>query len=845
MSLQMQRNRDPIVFAGVVLTLAIAITVGVESLGWIGKTFPGFLVLENRVVASAGLAHWPAAQSGRIYQHELIAIDGDPVGTADEVARRLQALPANTPVEFTLQRGGEEIIWADAPRVFTRTDYLLLHGTLFFCGLGLAGIALAIRFLRGSDPVANGAFVSLWIVGLWALTAVDLYGPYRFFRLHALLECLLFAAVFHNSLVFPTPARLLTGRAWLVPSVYGLAAALGLATEIGLFDPATYVVVHRIAVNAFALSLVAFIARQIHAFVRPSSFEVRQRVKVVALGTVAALTPQVVIMFYSAFSGGRVPENLMSFSGMFFPVSMSYAVLKQDLFGVDVILRRSLNYALLTGMVLFGYAGLAVGFDTLSQSVGEPGGLSLVVGAAFVVALLPLRDRVQNGVDRLFFRSAYDFRRVVETMSGTIASVTRLDVIADELERALRESLRPEFIHLDVSSVPDGELQRILDTDSWGDADTPDIDVEHLRDRPLDLPNDGLAVPFRVDGRLIGLLTLGRRMSGRYYGGDDRRLLQTLANQAAVALANAIVLERLAELNRSLEEKVEERTAELECSVSELRAAQTQLVQKEKLASLGQLVAGVAHEINNPVNFIQGNVCFLEEHVEALVSAFERIERVALAGKDDLANEIDAIRKDCELDHVFEDLPRAFASCKDGLTRTTTIIRDLRSFARPDNAAHVTVDIHDVIESTLSLLTSRLNGIELVRDYGELSPVECIRGQMSQVFMNLVTNAADAVSDGGRITIRTRSLDVDRVLIEVEDDGCGIPESEVDRVFDPFFSTKEVGRGTGLGLSITYGIVTRHGGRIDVHCVSGEGTCFAVELPVAATDGRQERERAE
>ncbi len=824
----MRGIRDPILVAALVLALGLAAVVCSSSLSWIGRTFPGFLVLQNGVVASAGLAHWPAARSGRIYQHELVRVAGRPLEAAERLPALLEELPRGAPVEFALRRAGVESVWHDVPRPFTASDFLLLHGTLLFCGIGLVGIAGVIRFLRGSDRVANGTSLALWVVGLYALTAVDLYGPYRFFRLHAFLECLLFAATFHCALVFPQPARLLVRSPWAVPAVYGAGFLLAGLMQLGLFEPGPYVLMHRVALNAFALALAAFIGRQIHAFLRPPSFEARQRVKVVALGTVAALTPQVAIMLASATSGGRIPENLMSFSGMFFPISLSYAVLRQDLFGVDRILRRTLNYALLTGFVGLVYAGLIVGFDRFFPG-GDEGLVKTISAAVLVVMLLPLRDRIQNSVDRLFFRSAYDFRRLVETTSDKLASVRSLPVIAEELERPLRESFEPEFLALDVRSGAGGSMQRVLATGAPAHLDTSWVGS---LDKPVELEGGGLAVPFRVDGQLVALLTLGPRRSGRFYGGDDRRLLQTLANQGAVALQNAIALESLAELNRGLEGKVAERTAELARTLDELRGAQSQLVQQEKMAALGQLVAGVAHEINNPVNFIKGNVCFVEEHTEALLDAFGQLEHAALERLPELAPEVARIRNTCDLDHVIEDLPRAFDSCRDGLERTTTIIRDLRSFSRHDGTERRKIDLREAIESTLGLLHSRLTDIEVVRDFEALPEVECLGGQMGQVLINLLTNAADAIGEEGRIVVRTRRGPPDFVTIEVEDDGCGIAPDQLERIFDPFFSTKEVGKGTGLGLAITYGIVSRHGGRIEVRSEPGRGSCFHVELPI-------------
>ncbi len=831
MSTRMQRIRDPLLIACAGLTLFIAVAVSASSLSWIGRTFPGFLVLDNRVVASAGLAHWPATLSGTLYQRELLAVDGQPLDRADALPDRLEGRAPGEPVEYTLRRDGVETTWIEPAREFTRLDFLLLHGTLLFCGIGLAGIALAIRFLRGHDRVANGTFWSLCIIGLYALTAIDLYGPYRFFRLHALLECFLLAGTLHNALVFPQPLKLVERHPWLIRVGYGASAVLALVMQLALYDPELYVWLHRVAVNGWGVGLALFLGRQIYTYAYPPSFEARQRVKVVVLGTVAALTPQVLITFFAATSGGGIPENLMAFSGIFFPLSLGYAVLRQDLFVVDVIVRRTLNYALLTVLVAAGYAGAVASLDALFHDQVGRGVFAVTLGVLTVAVLMPLRDRVQQTVDRIFFRSAYDFRRLVEETSARLASVSNLSVITGELASALREALQPEVLDFHVRRQAGGRLEAVGGATPLGDLELERAERAARAGRPVDGKDEGLLVPFRVEERTVAILRLGRRLSGRYYGGDDRRLLQTLANQGAVAIENALAIERLAELNHDLEAMVEERTSELAKALHSLRTTQSQLIQQEKMASLGQLVAGVAHEINNPVNFIQGNVHFLREYTESLVEALQAVEEAASDGPVDVSGRLGEIRERFEIEHILSDLPKVFEACDEGVQRTTTIVRDLRTFSRQDSAERQSIDLHEAIDSTLSVLRSRLNDIEVRCEYGELPAVECLAGPISQVLMNLITNAADAVNEQGLISIRTETLGDDRVAFEIRDDGCGIPADQLDRVFDPFFTTTEVGKGTGLGLSISYGIVTRHGGRIEVSSTPGEGTTFRVELP--------------
>jgi signal transduction histidine kinase len=280
----------------------------------------------------------------------------------------------------------------------------------------------------------------------------------------------------------------------------------------------------------------------------------------------------------------------------------------------------------------------------------------------------------------------------------------------------------------------------------------------------------------------------------------------------------------LAERNRALERA----NAGLTEALGRLREAQAQLVHREKMASVGQLVAGIAHEINNPVNFIQGNLHYLAEYVRVLVDLLGRYEAAA----PELGERFAQLRDESELAHVLQDLDSVLAGCREGVERTTSLVRDLRTFSRLDRAERVLGNVHEILDSTLNLLRGRLARIRVHRDYGELPELESLAGQLGQVFMNLLSNAADALGDSGTLTVRTRALEGGRVAIEIEDDGKGIEPEHLERIFDPFFTTKDVGKGTGLGLSVSWGIVERHGGTIRVRSEPGRGSCFRVELPL-------------
>jgi two-component system NtrC family sensor kinase len=275
----------------------------------------------------------------------------------------------------------------------------------------------------------------------------------------------------------------------------------------------------------------------------------------------------------------------------------------------------------------------------------------------------------------------------------------------------------------------------------------------------------------------------------------------------------------------------------------ELAHAHQQLLQSEKLAAIGQLAAGVAHEINNPVGFVLSNLNTLEGYIRTLIRYAEDMERLVGAAAPSLRTDLRALAENADLDYLLGDAPTLVQESREGLARVRTIVIDLRDFSRIDST-HVWewTDIHRCIESTLNIVHNEVKyRADLVRDYAEIPSVRCIPSQISQVVLNLVVNAAQAYDGNhdrhnpapGTITVRTGidPADSSRVWFEVVDAGCGIPPEHLKRIFDPFFTTKPVGQGTGLGLSVTYGIVNAHHGQISVTSAVGMGTTFRVTLP--------------
>ena len=329
-------------------------------------------------------------------------------------------------------------------------------------------------------------------------------------------------------------------------------------------------------------------------------------------------------------------------------------------------------------------------------------------------------------------------------------------------------------------------------------------------------------------------------------------VLARIENQLTIRNLQQQLQEKNCFLQQS-EMREREKAYQLEQALHQLQNSQSQLVQSAKMSSLGQLVAGIAHEINNPVNFIHGNITFASEYVQELLELLELYQTQF----PNLTPEIERLIEAIELDFLKEDLPRILSSMQVGTQRIYGIVCSLRNFSRLDESEMKMVDLHEGIDSTLMLLENRLqakpgvSAIQVVKEYGELPKVECYVGQLNQVFMNILSNAIDALKEHWgceienateqtanpsltpTIRIHTEVLEPDWVTIRIADNGSGISEEVQSKLFDPFFTTKPVGEGTGLGLSISYQIVKeRHGGLLQCCSTLGQGAEFVIRIPL-------------
>ncbi|NJL62519.1 MAG: GAF domain-containing sensor histidine kinase [Methylacidiphilales bacterium] len=451
-------------------------------------------------------------------------------------------------------------------------------------------------------------------------------------------------------------------------------------------------------------------------------------------------------------------------------------------------------------------------------------------------------DRV--AVFRFFPELGWEGEFVSEDVGGVWSSIIDLKVC--ELPKALSLRNFPAYCYFAEKFTPLYQQEKIsVISDIYQDC-SQDYDVEILERLQI---RACITVPLRMGEKLWGLLCVHQCSSIREWLDSEIEFVKQIAGQLSIAIQQvkyseqnqrqAIQLAKTAEL---LEQTTRQKE-KLSQTLKELQARQTQLIQDEKMAGLGQLVAGIAHEINNPINFIYGNLSHLGDYAEHLIRLLSLYQQEF----PETGQEIKALARKIDLNYIVEDLPMTLDSMQIGAERILQLIGSLRTFSRLDHAEIKPVDIHEGIDSTLLILQHRLRAtptsptIEVIKKYGELPKVECYAAQLNQVFMNILGNAIDALEgkcknrqcQNPQIIIHTNVLDAETIMICISDNGCGIAEEMRSRIFDPFFTTKEPGKGTGLGLSISHQIIVeKHGGQIEYFSKPGKSTGFWIEIPI-------------
>lgn len=586
--------------------------------------------------------------------------------------------------------------------------------------------------------------------------------------------------------------------------------------------------VYHVFAMAGGLAILYCLAILIQGLKSAEGNEERNRIKYViaGLGSSAVL----ILLSYLSVSGFDLyPCGNFSF----LPAAvLAYGVLKYDIIDTDAAFRKGVLYFALSLVLtaVFIAAIYLAHFLFSAPAPGPPPLISFVVALALAVFFQPLRDRLQAGVDRIFFKGKYDYQAMLKNMSGALGTLLKADEVKGCIVSSIQGALHvsPVWILVfeesgTVSATSAGE-SRLLGAEEAGPGHPVEkillerkscLGRASIRDFPPGEQDHGegffqrfdaaLLVPMMTREELAGIIAVGEKLSGDLFVHEDLELLMTIANQGAIALANARHYGAVERMNLELESRVAERTAALEREIREKEAALDRLIRSESLAAIGQLVAGTAHELNNP---LASAYSLVQTSVECLSSRPRRSEREA---------------------EIINDLEFSLGEMR----RARDIIASLLDLSRQTGRMDERVDVNLVIEDALKVLHNRYknSSLEIEKSLGESPVVRGNFGSLGQVFLNILKNAMEAAPAGrGKVSIST-CVAGSSVVVKCSDNGPGIPPDIINDVFKPFFTTKGVGKGTGLGLYISHELIRRHGGTIRAGNVPGGGARIYIEIP--------------
>jgi two-component system NtrC family sensor kinase len=529
------------------------------------------------------------------------------------------------------------------------------------------------------------------------------------------------------------------------------------------------------------------------------------------------------------------PGNLSFIPLLVFAVGL----FKHDLLDMGILIRKSLIYSLLTAFLTCLYAMIILSANAVFKEFRFSDSIVIPVIFFLLIAFVfgPLKTRIQEFVDRIFFKKKYDYQKTIKHVSQMIVSVLDYGAVAKLLTTTVADTMLVKYCTVFLWDASGRHFINVSAYANHADADPPDIwrqesaliEWMDTRRRPVikrkvakQVPEAGakdvlsdlealkaeIALPMVFKEKLNGFIVLGEKRSGDLYTQEDMDLLETLSSQSALAVENARSYKVIDDMNKDLEQKVEERTRDLKEALSEKERTQEQLIRAESLAAIGQLVAGVAHELNNPLTTVTSLV-------QAAIEDIEQLDT----------------RKSLDPD-VVDDLK--FADKE--LVRARSIVSSLLGLSRQTQTYSEAVNLNGVIKDALRILYNQYKHFDLnvVESYGrDLPDIQGNFAHLGQVALNIIQNAIQAVLDIKGTIFLTTHFDADtrQAVFTCKDTGSGIPEAIRQDIFKPFFTTKSVGKGTGLGLYICHEIVAKHGGTLKLDEAGGTGAVFEVRLP--------------
>ncbi len=821
-------NIQKSVFSIIVFALII-FCIGNLLLGLsrVNKPYPGFFFYKNLVITDIS----PKAVNGEMlmrFKDKIKAMNGITVYNPGDVFEIIDKQGPGAEITYSIESNGDSFNVTIPVERLTLRELLQMFGVIYAIGVIFLTIGIMVLQIKPHLMASKAFFIfcasiCVWFVGSFDAQAVYLFDQLSFFSW-------IFSPFFgiYLMFIFPSDAKL-KGMVHNLVSIFFLfvSAMLFVLQFIFFYKYDVWKYINTISWIYVVLSTVIFPVSSLMTYMNPSSALEKQRAQIILLGCVFGLfVPAAAVACITVFKI-NLPYNLMALPVIIFPLSIGYSIVKHKLFDIDVIIEKAITYGLLTGAVGSIFALTVLGFNVAFAKYGgwKNPAFFVILSGFLVIALNPLKNRIQDLVDLTFFRKKYDYRGTVEELSYAMTSLLSIEKIIDKIIEIAKNTMFSDHVSVLIYNQDIGAYERHFRKGEAGSS--PDTTLEessiliqqlnfhgneifkedliaderYLHNsqklmQEFDRLNASLIIPLFFKKQLIGLIALGDKKSGLTYTSRDVNLLKLMANQSAIALENALAFKL-----------VEDYAKRLEKTNKELQDAQAQLVHAEKMSAIGQLAAGVAHEIRNPLNIIEGARYYISTYMMDK-------ENAEVVGE--------------YLDYI-----------KHEIDRTNRLIDSLLKFSKAEPPYFESVNVNGVIENVVILVRKQLsdNDINLTLRLDENLPqIMADPNQLWQVFINIILNAIQAMPKGGAFTIATSnswdefaSGNSDRVYIHFKDSGVGIDKEDITKIFDPFFTKKDMG--TGLGLSIAYKIIEKHKGRIIVESEKGAGTTITIELP--------------
>lgn len=812
-SIWIRRLGYVVLLIAALITMAVYLVAPLLAWRWSHQPFIGFFLEQNNVVSTTGQNDWSGCQAGIAHPEQLVAVDDQALDTTTGLSALLKTYQPGDEATLTLTSpdGGRRTVSVELS-TFASSDLVSYFVIPYLIGLAYLIIGIWVFHTGGLQSTIWGFTFFCILMALLMGAFFDLHTSHIFVLLWAGALSLIGAAFAHIAVTFPrdfVPRRaILYAVAVYVPGVLLFVYTGHTAQDMS--TPWAYIPSMRLSYLFSILAFLLLLGSQIYRLRHADSPIQRQQSRAFLLGSICAFGPLIGWMVLESLQISiRFYATLFLPFLIIFPLTVGYAILRFRLRDIDHLLSRGVAHAsiiLLLASVYLGMMALLAATFGPDFSVDNP--VALVFFLMFALsAFRPLRQLAEQSIDKLLLRSEVDYGQALHGFSQQLTMTLNLERVLELVVQRLENTLHPT--HVIVFLLKENLDSYVL---AWTQSPIPDPDTlvfrtdgalpQHMRATretvyfpaedmvPGDLSQEWaplqeldmvLIAPLYRQEKLVGWLALGPKHSGRPYGRGELSFLEALANQSALAIENARLY------------------TELERRLAELERAQTHLIRSEKMASLGRLSADVAHEIGNPLSYVTGYLELLWEDTPA-----------------------DAPQR------------RYLQTAKQQLDRISALVQQLLQMSRPSHQHWDRTNINELVGTVLGLIQKKLSydQIEVVTDLDpNLPAIMTDAGQMHQVFLNLFINAANAMPDGGTLAITTRHEGKIGLSIQVEDTGIGIPEPNLHRVFEPFFTTRE--EGTGLGLAISYNIVTAHKGTIEVQSQVGQGTCFTIKLPVS------------